>query len=134
MGSLLRTHLVQQWPSRFCCDPFVPLALSGHFRSEHRHERSARGVATRGIRIDYAASKDETRQKMSCHKSLQLVLKYRVWDSGRSPNELTEGTILVVRKTGVTIVSVSEWKLKERYREKLIKMVLGHGSRYHVSP
>ncbi|MED6196681.1 hypothetical protein PIB30_049612 [Stylosanthes scabra] len=33
MASLMRTHLVQQWPSRFCCDPF---ALSGHFRSELR--------------------------------------------------------------------------------------------------
>ncbi|MED6183255.1 hypothetical protein PIB30_036241 [Stylosanthes scabra] len=32
----MRTHLVQQWPSRFCCDPFVPVALSGHFRSELR--------------------------------------------------------------------------------------------------
>ncbi|MED6220920.1 hypothetical protein PIB30_049413 [Stylosanthes scabra] len=36
MASLLRTHLVQQCPSRFCCDPFVPFALSGHFRSELR--------------------------------------------------------------------------------------------------
>ncbi|MED6111196.1 hypothetical protein PIB30_050170 [Stylosanthes scabra] len=32
----MRTHLVQQWPSRFCCDPFVPFALSGHFLSELR--------------------------------------------------------------------------------------------------
>ncbi|MED6221443.1 hypothetical protein PIB30_054717 [Stylosanthes scabra] len=29
-------HLVQQWSSRFCCDPFVPFALSGQFRSELR--------------------------------------------------------------------------------------------------
>ncbi|MED6186365.1 hypothetical protein PIB30_065932 [Stylosanthes scabra] len=36
MASLLRMHLVQQWPSRFCCDLFVPFALSGHFRSELR--------------------------------------------------------------------------------------------------
>ncbi|MED6131943.1 hypothetical protein PIB30_014845 [Stylosanthes scabra] len=36
MASLMHTHLVQQWPSKFCCDPFVPLALSGHFRSELR--------------------------------------------------------------------------------------------------
>ncbi|MED6219453.1 hypothetical protein PIB30_035945 [Stylosanthes scabra] len=41
-------------------------------------------------------------------RCLQPVQKYRVWDSGRSPNELTQGTILVVRKTGVAIVSVSE--------------------------
>ncbi|MED6161435.1 hypothetical protein PIB30_060705 [Stylosanthes scabra] len=32
----MRTHRLQQWPSRFCCDPFVPFALSGHFRSELR--------------------------------------------------------------------------------------------------
>ncbi|MED6189669.1 hypothetical protein PIB30_098345 [Stylosanthes scabra] len=94
----------------------------------------ARGVATRGIQIDYAASKNGARQKMSCQKSLKPVQKYRVWDSGRSPNELTQGMILVVRKTGVAIVSVNKWKLKERYREKLIKKVLGHESRYHVSP
>ncbi|MED6159173.1 hypothetical protein PIB30_039851 [Stylosanthes scabra] len=36
MASLLRTHLVQHWPSRFCCDPFIPFALSGHFRTELR--------------------------------------------------------------------------------------------------
>ncbi|MED6224103.1 hypothetical protein PIB30_080499 [Stylosanthes scabra] len=30
----MRTHRLQQWPSRFYCDPFVPFALSGHFRSE----------------------------------------------------------------------------------------------------
>ncbi|MED6196001.1 hypothetical protein PIB30_043133 [Stylosanthes scabra] len=36
MASLLRTHLVQQWPSRFCCDIFIPFALSGHFRSKLR--------------------------------------------------------------------------------------------------
>ncbi|MED6112459.1 hypothetical protein PIB30_061923 [Stylosanthes scabra] len=36
MASFMRTHLVQQWPSRFCSDPFVPFALSGHFRSELR--------------------------------------------------------------------------------------------------
>ncbi|MED6132746.1 hypothetical protein PIB30_021718 [Stylosanthes scabra] len=29
----MRMHRVQQWPSRFCCDPF---ALFGHFRSELR--------------------------------------------------------------------------------------------------
>ncbi|MED6121297.1 hypothetical protein PIB30_028798 [Stylosanthes scabra] len=29
-----RTHRLQEWPSRFCCDPFIPFALSGHFRSE----------------------------------------------------------------------------------------------------
>ncbi|MED6146371.1 hypothetical protein PIB30_033879 [Stylosanthes scabra] len=34
MASLMRTHRLQLWPSRFCRDPFVPLALSGHFRSE----------------------------------------------------------------------------------------------------
>ncbi|MED6108102.1 hypothetical protein PIB30_020372 [Stylosanthes scabra] len=84
-------------------------------------ERSARGVGTRGVQIDYAASKDGARQKMSCHNSLQPIQKYRVWNSGRSPNELAQGTILVVRKTGVAIVSVSKWKLKERYRDKLIK-------------
>ncbi|MED6107661.1 hypothetical protein PIB30_016104 [Stylosanthes scabra] len=33
---VLRTHRLQQWPSRFCCDPFVPFTLSGHFRSELR--------------------------------------------------------------------------------------------------
>ncbi|MED6225260.1 hypothetical protein PIB30_092001 [Stylosanthes scabra] len=27
---------LQQWPSRFCCDPSVPFALFGHFRSELR--------------------------------------------------------------------------------------------------
>ncbi|MED6218082.1 hypothetical protein PIB30_023617 [Stylosanthes scabra] len=32
----MRTHRLQQWPSRFCCDLFVPFALSGHFRSELR--------------------------------------------------------------------------------------------------
>ncbi|MED6131947.1 hypothetical protein PIB30_014849 [Stylosanthes scabra] len=32
----MRTHRLQQWPSRFCCDLFVHLALSGHFRSELR--------------------------------------------------------------------------------------------------
>ncbi|MED6186077.1 hypothetical protein PIB30_063380 [Stylosanthes scabra] len=51
-------------------------------RQEHMQmetdERSARGVATRGIRIVYAASKDGARQKMSGHKSLQPVQKYRV--------------------------------------------------------
>ncbi|MED6206621.1 hypothetical protein PIB30_028611 [Stylosanthes scabra] len=31
---VMRTHRLQQWPSRFCCDLFVPLVLSGHFRSE----------------------------------------------------------------------------------------------------
>ncbi|MED6131422.1 hypothetical protein PIB30_009902 [Stylosanthes scabra] len=30
----VRTHGVQKWPSRFCCDLFVPFALFGHFRSE----------------------------------------------------------------------------------------------------
>ncbi|MED6205378.1 hypothetical protein PIB30_016964 [Stylosanthes scabra] len=58
-----------------------------------------------GIRIDYAASKDGSHQKMSCHKSLQPVQKkYRVWDSGRSPNELMQGMILVVREIWVAIV------------------------------
>ncbi|MED6132749.1 hypothetical protein PIB30_021721, partial [Stylosanthes scabra] len=33
---VMRTHRLQQWPSRFCCDPFVPFALSSHFRSELR--------------------------------------------------------------------------------------------------
>ncbi|MED6216610.1 hypothetical protein PIB30_009203 [Stylosanthes scabra] len=41
-------------------------------------EAPARGVATRGIRIYCVPSKDGTRQKMSCHKSLQPVQKYRV--------------------------------------------------------
>ncbi|MED6209396.1 hypothetical protein PIB30_054295 [Stylosanthes scabra] len=30
----MRTHRLQQWPSKSYCDPFVPFALSGHFRSE----------------------------------------------------------------------------------------------------
>ncbi|MED6222720.1 hypothetical protein PIB30_067073 [Stylosanthes scabra] len=33
---VMRTHRLQQWPSRFCCDLFVPFALFGHFRSELR--------------------------------------------------------------------------------------------------
>ncbi|MED6171983.1 hypothetical protein PIB30_045846, partial [Stylosanthes scabra] len=53
----------------------------------------------------YIASKDGSRQKMSCQKSLQPVQKYRVWDSDRSPNELTQATILVMRKSGVAIVT-----------------------------
>ncbi|MED6167460.1 hypothetical protein PIB30_002942 [Stylosanthes scabra] len=61
-------------------------------------------VGDTGIRIDYVASKDGAHQKMSCHKSLQPVQKYRVWDSGRSPNELTQWSILVVIKLGVAIV------------------------------
>ncbi|MED6197361.1 hypothetical protein PIB30_055827 [Stylosanthes scabra] len=36
MLHVLRRHLVQQWPSRFCCNPFVPFALFGPFRSELR--------------------------------------------------------------------------------------------------
>ncbi|MED6209004.1 hypothetical protein PIB30_050420 [Stylosanthes scabra] len=32
----MRTHSLQQWPSRFCCDLFVPFTLSSHFRSELR--------------------------------------------------------------------------------------------------
>ncbi|MED6169971.1 hypothetical protein PIB30_026153 [Stylosanthes scabra] len=54
MASLLRTHLVQQWPSRFCCNPFVPLALSGHFHSELRLlnpetlERTHQGIVRNG--------------------------------------------------------------------------------------
>ncbi|MED6107969.1 hypothetical protein PIB30_018997 [Stylosanthes scabra] len=31
---VMRMHRLQQWPSRFCCDPFVPFALSGHFHFE----------------------------------------------------------------------------------------------------
>ncbi|MED6158605.1 hypothetical protein PIB30_034236 [Stylosanthes scabra] len=78
IGPWMRTHRLQNWPPSF----------------------------SSGIRIDYVTSKDGARQKMSCHKSLQPVQKYRVWDSGRSPNELTQGTILVVRKSGVAIVCV----------------------------
>ncbi|MED6131442.1 hypothetical protein PIB30_009923 [Stylosanthes scabra] len=74
-----------------------------------------------GIQIDYVASNDGSRQRKSCHKSLQPVQKYRVWDSGCSPNELMQGSILVVRKSGVTIVCVCEQRLKERLREQLIK-------------
>ncbi|MED6162765.1 hypothetical protein PIB30_073624 [Stylosanthes scabra] len=58
---------------------------------------------------------------MGCHKSLQPVQKYRVWDSGHSPNELTQWSVLVVRKSRVAIVCESERKLREKYREKLIK-------------
>ncbi|MED6160815.1 hypothetical protein PIB30_054858 [Stylosanthes scabra] len=31
---VMRTHRLQQWPSRFCCDLFIPFALSDHFPSE----------------------------------------------------------------------------------------------------
>ncbi|MED6196372.1 hypothetical protein PIB30_046781, partial [Stylosanthes scabra] len=33
---VMRTHRLQQWSSRFCRNPFIPFALSGHFRSELR--------------------------------------------------------------------------------------------------
>ncbi|MED6122233.1 hypothetical protein PIB30_037828 [Stylosanthes scabra] len=33
---VMRMHRLQQWPFRFCCDPFVPVALSNHFRSKLR--------------------------------------------------------------------------------------------------
>ncbi|MED6111761.1 hypothetical protein PIB30_055262 [Stylosanthes scabra] len=31
---VMRTHRLQRWPSRFCCDPFFPFTLSSHLRSE----------------------------------------------------------------------------------------------------
>ncbi|MED6135615.1 hypothetical protein PIB30_048275 [Stylosanthes scabra] len=33
---VVRTHRLQLWPSRFCCDLLIPFALSGHFHSELR--------------------------------------------------------------------------------------------------
>ncbi|MED6158788.1 hypothetical protein PIB30_035992 [Stylosanthes scabra] len=33
---VMRTHRLQQWLSRFCCDLSVLFALSGHFRSKLR--------------------------------------------------------------------------------------------------
>ncbi|MED6146771.1 hypothetical protein PIB30_037840 [Stylosanthes scabra] len=50
----VRTHGVQKLISRFCSDPFVPFALSGHFRSElcllnpKIHERTHQGIVKNG--------------------------------------------------------------------------------------
>ncbi|MED6107374.1 hypothetical protein PIB30_013223 [Stylosanthes scabra] len=77
-------------------------------------ERSAGGVATRGIRIDYAASKDRARQKMSCHKSLQPVQKYRVELGLRNGWALARKSEIpkiasIARARDVLVLGVTKW-------------------------
>ncbi|MED6108175.1 hypothetical protein PIB30_021123 [Stylosanthes scabra] len=56
-------------------------------------------------RLRREQGRNSIKQK-SCHKKLATSLKLPSIGLGSSPNELTHGTILVVRKTGVAIVRV----------------------------
>ncbi|MED6170380.1 hypothetical protein PIB30_030353 [Stylosanthes scabra] len=69
----------------------------------------ALSLASRGIRIDYAASKDETRSKDELSQELATNSKIPSMGLGSFSQRVTQGTILVVRKMGVAIVSVSKW-------------------------
>ncbi|MED6136338.1 hypothetical protein PIB30_055154 [Stylosanthes scabra] len=93
---VMRTHRLQQWPSRFCCDLFVPFALSGHFRSE--------------LRLLYPETLKHTHQGI-----VRNVFRARNCDANPSPKEVAQGkTLVVVDRAAFSVGSVDSRGKEQR--------------------